>query len=156
LEEMTTTEIQTARSTKTMIPKGAIPMACDGACNGERRGGWAFFDGEHYYNGTIKGQATNNIAEYTSLLKLLDHLCKKNFTGKAVIMMDSQLVAFQINGSYRVKDEKLKPLFLRATALLSALDAEIRWVPRTDPIMARVDQMAKEATFECSLILPQS
>ena len=63
------------------------------------------------------GHATNNVAEYEALLMGLEALIelKRN---KIVVQSDSQLLVRQLNGEYRVKDEKLKVLYQRATGLL--------------------------------------
>ena len=63
------------------------------------------------------GHATNNVAEYQALLMGLEALIelKRN---KIVVQSDSQLLVRQLNGEYRVKDEKLKALYQRATGLL--------------------------------------
>ena len=63
------------------------------------------------------GHATNNVAEYEALLMGLEALLK---LGKRRIRVqsDSQLLVRQLNGEYRVKDEKLKMLFQKAIALL--------------------------------------
>ncbi|HEY7163714.1 MAG TPA: ribonuclease HI family protein [Candidatus Binatia bacterium] len=76
------------------------------------------------------GHATNNVAEYEGLLlglqALLD-LEKKNIR----VQSDSQLLVRQLNGQYRVKDEKLKRLFERAVNLLRRFDkVRIVHVPR--------------------------
>jgi len=63
------------------------------------------------------GHATNNVAEYEALLMGLEALIelKRN---KIVVQSDSQLLVRQLNGEYRVKDEKLKVLYQRAAGLL--------------------------------------
>ena len=63
------------------------------------------------------GHATNNVAEYQALLMGLEALIelKRN---RIVVQSDSQLLVRQLNGEYRVKDEKLKALFAHATRLL--------------------------------------
>lgn len=68
------------------------------------------------------GRATNNVAEYQGLLMGLDealHLGVKRLR----VESDSELMVRQLNGVYRVKHEKLIPLFHKATALLRRLDA---------------------------------
>jgi ribonuclease HI len=63
------------------------------------------------------GRATNNVAEYEALLMGLEavlHFGRKNI----IVQSDSELLVRQLNGQYRVKDEKLKVLFERAMALL--------------------------------------
>ena len=47
-------------------------------------------------------------------LEALIRLGRKNI----VVQSDSQLLVRQLNGEYRVKDEKLKELFQRAVSLL--------------------------------------
>lgn len=58
------------------------------------------------------GHATNNVAEYSAVLEALRYL-NSNFSGfKANFFLDSELVTKQLNGQYRVKDAKLKELYL--------------------------------------------
>jgi len=63
------------------------------------------------------GHATNNVAEYEALVMGLEALIelKRN---RIVVQSDSQLLVRQLNGEYRVKDEKLRLLYQRATGLL--------------------------------------
>ena len=63
------------------------------------------------------GQTTNNIAEYTALVKALKEALEMNFEGIEVIS-DSELMVKQINGEYKVKNEGLKPLYKEACELL--------------------------------------
>jgi ribonuclease HI len=80
-------------------------------------------------NGTIVkelsrhlGRATNNVAEYEALLmglEVLLQLGRKNI----IVQSDSELLVKQLNGQYRVKDEKLKVLFQRAMTLLRQFDS---------------------------------
>lgn len=63
------------------------------------------------------GQTTNNIAEYTALVKALKEALEMNFEGIEVIS-DSELMVKQINGEYQVKSEGLKPLYKEACELL--------------------------------------
>lgn len=62
------------------------------------------------------GVATNNIAEYTALIHALEHV--DNTTASEIyIYSDSELLIKQMNGDYRVKNEKLKELFTKALCL---------------------------------------
>ncbi len=63
------------------------------------------------------GIKTNNQAEYEALLEGLKLVRELGF-GEVSIRSDSQLMVRQIQGRYRVKDPKLKPLFQRAKAML--------------------------------------
>ena len=63
------------------------------------------------------GIATNNIAEYNGLIAALqwaiDHGVKR-----IAIKGDSQLIIEQMKGNYKVKNEGLKPLYLKARMLV--------------------------------------
>lgn len=76
------------------------------------------------------GHTTNNVAEYEGLLMGLEALLQLG--KKSVrIQSDSQLLVRQLNGEYRVKDEKLKRLFQKAVTLLRQFEAyRILHVPR--------------------------
>ena len=76
------------------------------------------------------GHTTNNVAEYEALLMGLEALVQMG-RKKVRVQSDSQLLVRQLNGEYRVKDEKLKVLFQRAVSLLRRFDAyRILHVPR--------------------------
>ena len=63
------------------------------------------------------GRTTNNVAEYEGLLMGLEALLKLG-QKHIVVQSDSQLLVRQLNGEYRVRDEKLKVLFAQAMRLL--------------------------------------
>jgi len=76
------------------------------------------------------GEATNNIAEYNALLYGLEEALMMR-TDEIVVNLDSELVAKQLTGDYRVKDPGLKPLFERAMNMLKSFkDFEIRHIKR--------------------------
>ena len=63
------------------------------------------------------GRATNNVAEYTGLVKALEaasQICSENLS----VFSDSELLVRQINGRYRVKSEQIRPLYQQAVSLL--------------------------------------
>jgi len=62
------------------------------------------------------GKTTNNIAEYTGLVKALEH-AKQLGAKKLIVNSDSELMVKQLNGEYRVKNEGLRPLYLQAVEL---------------------------------------
>lgn len=138
-------------TTKTILPKvdaagnELIHMSCDGACTPDGRAGAAWFNGEEYRPVPLPQCSTNNQAEYMGLISLLTHLSEKKFTGRALIMMDSQLVVYQVTGKYGVKSTTLQPFWQKVQNLLSVVDAEIVWVSRENPIMKKVDVLAKGA-----------
>ena len=59
------------------------------------------------------GRATNNVAEYNSLLEALK-LAQERGAQQVVLFADSELIVRQIKGIYRVKNAQLKPLFAEA------------------------------------------
>lgn len=62
------------------------------------------------------GVATNNVAEYTALARILEEAAKQEVRAIEV-RMDSELVVKQMLGLYRVKNEGLRPLFARCQEL---------------------------------------
>jgi len=63
------------------------------------------------------GRTTNNVAEYEGLLMGLEALLQMG-KRRVRVQSDSELLVRQLSGQYRVRDEKLQPLFARANALL--------------------------------------
>ncbi|HWP23912.1 MAG TPA: ribonuclease HI family protein [Candidatus Binatia bacterium] len=92
------------------------------------------------------GHATNNVAEYEALLMGLEALIKLGHK-RIVVESDSQLLVRQLNGEYRVKDEKLQARYRRALALLRLFDSyRILHVPREMNKLA--DRLANRAIDE--------
>lgn len=60
---------------------------------------------------------TNNYAEYQGVLRLLEHLNEKEYTG-VNIYCDSKLVVEQVNQRWNVLSEELRPLMSKAYGLL--------------------------------------
>ena len=78
----------------------------------------------------LLGEATNNVAEYRGLLLGLDRARALGATEVDVIN-DSELVAKQVSGAYKVKHPAMRPLYLDAMAALRGFDRwSIRSVPR--------------------------
>ena len=68
------------------------------------------------------GSSTNNVAEYQGLLMGLEGVLELGGR-KLQIRSDSELLVRQLNGVYRVKNEKLKVLYRKALDLLGRLEA---------------------------------
>jgi ribonuclease HI len=78
----------------------------------------------------VIGEATNNVAEYRGVLLGLARARALGAT-EVELVNDSELVAKQINGAYKVKHPAMKPLYLDAMAALRDFDRwSIRSVPR--------------------------
>jgi ribonuclease HI len=68
------------------------------------------------------GTATNNIAEYTALVRALEH-ARKLGARRLHVYSDSELLVKQMNGLYKVKHEGLRPLYEKAQKLCQHFEA---------------------------------
>ena len=77
--------------------------------------------------------STNNVAEYTALIKALEWLSRNQPRESIRIRSDSKLVVSQINGEYKVKSKRIIPLYRQAMSLKNSFPSiEIAWVPRQE------------------------
>lgn len=67
------------------------------------------------------GVATNNVAEYRALILTLRRTLELGCR-RVDVKLDSELVVKQINGDYRVKDQKMIPLHAEVRRLLAQFD----------------------------------
>jgi ribonuclease HI len=89
------------------------------------------------------GETTNNVAEYRALLLGLE-LARRVGATEVEVINDSELVARQIGGQYKVKHAGLKPLYQEAMSALRTFDGwSVRNVPRAEN--ARADDLVNEA-----------
>jgi ribonuclease HI len=77
----------------------------------------------------LLGRTTNNVAEYRALLLGLRHARELGFS-EVEVVNDSELVAKQINGEYKVKHAAMRPLHRQA---MSELQGFQRWSVRSVP-----------------------
>ena len=92
------------------------------------------------------GEATNNVAEYRALLLGLE-LARELGAEDVEVVNDSELVAYQIGGEYKVKNAGLKPLFAEAMRELRGFHKwAVRPVRREEN--ARADELVNEALDE--------
>jgi ribonuclease HI len=75
------------------------------------------------------GVATNNVAEYRAVLRGIER-ARQLGAREVEIVGDSELIARQLTGVYRVKHPALKPLHAQAVGALNGFD---RWTVRTVP-----------------------
>ncbi len=93
--------------------------------------------------GECVGRTTNNVAEYLALLRGLDHAHTLAAT-EIEIRTDSELMAQQLRGNYRVRADHLKRLHGEAQSRLAQYQSVvIRHVPREHN--RRADALANEA-----------
>jgi ribonuclease HI len=93
--------------------------------------------------GTYIGRATNNEAEYRALLRGLE-LAISHQAQALEIRTDSELLALQLKGKYRVRAQNLKSLHEQAQRELARLaHVSIRHIPREQNRLA--DRLANQA-----------
>ena len=93
------------------------------------------------------GIGTNNIAEYTGVKLALKRLITdfhKLLPVEAEVRVDSQLVAKQLNGLYKIKNPNLKTIFLDIKQLeIKVGKVNYLHIPRTQNLLA--DKLANYA-----------
>lgn len=92
------------------------------------------------------GEATNNVAEYCALILALQRALRLG-CGRVEVFTDSELLAKQMNGEYRVKDKHLQILHVLAGDLRESFEEfSIRHIPREKNRAA--DRLANRAVSE--------
>jgi ribonuclease HI len=101
-------------------------------------------DGEVLDEAAVRlGTATNNVAEYRGLLLGLERARALGAT-EVEVVNDSELVAHQVNGRYKVKHADMKPLHRQAMELFGGFERwSIRPVPRAQN--AAADALVNQA-----------
>ena len=135
-----------------MSDEKRVKLFSDGACRGNPGIGGAgavimdeagkiLWEGKEYL-----GQCTNNIAEYKALILGLKGALENGFT-HLWVTLDSELLAKQISGDYKVKNPVLKILMEEVRKLLASFDAvDVRHVLRSHN--AAADKLANRAIDE--------
>ena len=96
--------------------------------------------------GGFLGRTTNNVAEYAALVAALT-LAGRLGLSRLEVFSDSELVARQMSGQYRVKAPHLVPTFLKILALKRSLGSVVvQHVPREQNRDA--DRLANRAIDE--------
>jgi ribonuclease HI len=94
------------------------------------------------------GTATNNVAEYRAVLLGIER-ARALGASEIELVNDSELVARQLQGVYKVKHPAMRPLHLDATAALNEFDRwSIRSVPRERN--AQADALVNQALDEAA------
>jgi ribonuclease HI len=93
-------------------------------------------------NGLL-GTTTNNLAEYTALVRALERAAEIG-AKRLIVHSDSELLVKQMNGDYRVKNADIRVLYDRAKDLIEQFDQVlIRHVRREQN--SRADELCNEA-----------
>lgn len=84
------------------------------------------------------GIETNNVAEYTAVSIAVDWLINEKINSEVVFNLDSQLVERQLNGFYKIKNDRLKKLAeeIKLKIYSSKLNVKFRWGYRSDNTLA--------------------
>ncbi len=88
------------------------------------------------------GKGTNNIAEYTAVLRGLAFAKEMN-EREVEIRSDSELLIKQMKGEYKTKMPHLKELKKKIDELRKEINVNFKWVPREQNEIA--DLLSKEA-----------
>jgi len=116
----------------------------DGLCEPKNPGGVATY-GYAIYSGVRKlcdgfgtvgagifgDDVSNNVAEYTAMIRGMEWLIAAGYTGRLTVRGDSQLTIRQMQGCYAVRAKRLAPLHEKAARLARRFErVEFEWVPR--------------------------
>ncbi len=71
--------------------------------------------------GFYLGPTTNNVAEYTGVVKALQAALQLG-AKRLTVFSDSELLVRQLNGEYKVKSDRIRPLFKKTVELLSEFE----------------------------------
>ena len=131
------------------MPKEALHIYTDGAARGNPGPAAIAFIIEDHKGVVLKkhsesiGKATNNIAEYTAIIKALKSA--SGFGQEVTCFCDSRLVVSQLNGVFKVKEKHLKEKFLEAKDKEKMFEkVAYRHVPRTHPKIKIADELVNE------------
>jgi ribonuclease HI len=116
----------------------------DGLCEPKNPGGVAtygfvIYDGAHKVRedcgvvgaGMLGDDVSNNVAEYTAMIRGMECLVGLGHTSAITVRGDSQLAINQLLGKYAVKAKRLIPLYGIACGLKEKFkDVTFEWVPR--------------------------
>lgn len=104
---------------------------------GDSAGGFVFLinDEKILERSLYFGEMTNNMAEYLAFINACQEvrLIEQKVT-KIIFYLDSLLVVKQVNGEWKIKDEKIKKLNRKAMTSLSFLNIpyQIKHIPREE------------------------
>jgi len=100
------------------------------------------------------GHATNNVAEYRAMLKAIE-LARSLHATELLCHADSELIIFQLQGVYRIKDSRLAGLAEKVKSAASGL-TRISWkqIPRESPMIVEADRLLNQALNKARATAP--
>ena len=110
-----------------------IKIHCDGGARGNPGAAACAFvviekDNVIFEDSSFLGVTTNNVAEYEGVILAMKWLIENNYYSVVEFYLDSQLVVKQINGDYKVKNERLKELYMDTKSLEKYINAKIKYI----------------------------
>jgi ribonuclease HI len=90
------------------------------------------------------GRLTNNQAEYTALVRGLEHAARLGTNQAVQVFSDSELMVKQMRGEYRVKNEELRDLYEQARELAGRFPS-VRFQHVRREQNSRADALCNEA-----------
>lgn len=91
------------------------------------------------------GKQTNNYAEYLAYVRCLEEACQLGVT-ELCILTDSELIARQWSGQYRIHSRNLKPLYDYTLELRQEMKVEVRRIPtESNECLQLTNRMVQEA-----------
>jgi len=119
---------------------------------GQAAYGFLIYDGKKqvYTQNERIGIASNNVAEYTALIRALefvrDTIQKSKVSAKGLLIIsDSLLMVNQVNGLYKVKNVDIKPLHSKIKMLEMELGLPISYKHVLRDRNTEADALVKEA-----------
>ena len=91
------------------------------------------------------GERTNNQAEYTALVRALEHALALGPEHAILLHSDSELLVKQMNGEYRVKSEELRGLYEQAQALRARFRGSVTFRHVRRDQNSRADALCNQA-----------
>ena len=134
------------------LKKSSLQIHIDGAARGNPGPAGA---GIHIADGSGRkirelavflGEATNNVAETCALILALQTVLQMGYS-RARVLTDSELLARQVSGLYRVKDQRLQWLHALIRNLQQGFESlEVESIPREKN--RKADRLANQAVTE--------
>ena len=94
------------------------------------------------------GRASNNVAEYTSLIEGLKLVRSLDPEARVDVRMDSKLVVEQMSGRWKIKHADMKRLADEASRVLAPVQVSYTWIPRGQN--GDADALSNEAMDACA------
>jgi ribonuclease HI len=91
------------------------------------------------------GRITNNQAEYTALVRALEHALRLGTQNRLLIHSDSELMVKQMRGEYKVKNEDLRDLYDQARKLVRQFAGPVTFKHVRREYNKRADELCNEA-----------